>query len=131
MKTSNYLIVFLMVFMLGITVNGYSQQSLPFIMKSTQFSIIGEEAVYNDINYFEFDSRSITLYNKNPKVKTEFVVYKSQKIYDAEIEADLTILDCCDTRNKNNIRIILAELKGQLVFMLDNIVFYNLEFIDL
>lgn len=117
--------------MLGITVNGYSQQSFPFTMQSTQFSIIGEEKVYNDINYFEFNSRSITLYNKNSKVKTEFIVYKSQQIYEYEIEADLTILDCWDTRNKNNVRIIFAELKGQLVFMLDNIVFYNLEFIDL
>ena len=121
-----------MVFMLlGITVNGYSQQSLPFAMKSNQFSIIGEEKVYNDVNYFEFNNRSITLYNKNSKVKTEFVVYKSQQTYDAETESDLTILDCWDTRNKDNVRIILVELKEELILMLDNIVFYNLEFIDL
>ena len=120
-----------MVFVLGITVNSYSQQSLPFAMKSTQFSIIGEEKVYNDINYFEFNSRSITLYNKNSKVKTEFIIYKSQQTYDAETESDLTILDCWDTRNKDNVRIILVELKEELILMLDNIVFYNLEFIDL
>lgn len=131
MKTNNPLIVFLMVFMLGITVNGYSQQFLPFSMKSDQFSIIGEEKVYNDINYFEFNSRSITLYNKNSKVKTEFVIYKSQKTYDTETASDLTILDCWDTKNKDNVRIILIELKEELILMLNDIVFYNLEFIDL
>ncbi len=130
MKTSPF-IMFLMVFMLlGITINGYSQQSLPFSMKSTQFSIIGEEKVYNDVNYFEFNNRSITLYNKNSKVKTEFIIYKSQQTYDAETESDLTILDCWDTRNKDNVRIILVELKEELILMLNDIVFYNLEFID-
>lgn len=132
MKTNNPLIVFLMVFMLlGIIVNGYSQQSLPFAMKSNQFSIIGEEKIYNNVNYFEFNNRSITLYNKNSKVKTEFVIYKSQQTYDAETESDLTILDCWDTKNKDNVRIILVELKEELILMLNDIVFYNLEFVDL
>ncbi len=128
MKTNNPRILFLLVFLLGIVMTSYSQ---PFTLKSTQFGFVKEPDRYHDINYFIFNDNIITLYNENSQVRTKFIIYKYQDAYDAELKADLNIFDCYDTRNNENVRIILTKLiNTDLHLLLNDIIFYDLEFVD-